>query len=926
LGTLSIVSWLVVALAATLVFFLALPLSLAHGADETFVTDYPVTIVVTDSSAPLTTASTTDGTIPLTLIGLALVLAGAAFLVMSALFRVRSRRALAGYDAGRSDDTNLLATQGSEDAARGTDSGSSFSSLRSLMHLFLAPILVLLVLAFLVPVPAQAAPASPLPVLFVERGSGRTVSTTFNLDTSALTDSRYVRLEAAITQPSSAGIALNLQSHRLSSADATVLDIRSAADIRPSGVYPLTLSARADRATPVGTYKLTMAIETVDKRTDVAVTGITPISRVYDGTDDIFYSGTPSLRGVLTGDKVVFNSLSFALDGKNEGARDIVVEGSLAGTDAFKYLFDPRVVDGSGAKVGVTISPKPVTITGITATKTYDGTATSAVPQFTGGTVNGVVAGETLAVNLAQASGIYFSKDVHAGQPMTGVTDVILVATLPALASNYQIAGPVQASGTITTRPVTITDIIAGKTYDGNTTSDPSQFSSGTVNGAATGEALGVDFTAASGSYASKDSEGGLPMTGVAGITLNATPPALTSNYQLTGQLTATGWIMPRALSFTGTLLVPAKPYDGWTTAPDESSITVVNPTSFSGLLASEGFTLSTQDITSVDAYPSAEGGNYALGYRGAPTLTAPTGGALASNYQLSMPLINGSITIPIQLTVTVTVANQLLYLNKYFENSYRVDWGDDSPLIDKPAGTTLHTYAERGTYTVAMIPYSYSEYSQWTFSSTNALALVARASTASATLRYVPPMHFFMTDAVSAPASFFAYFNSNGAITSINDGAGNFNTSAITTVSDRFFYSFNRNGALVLVPDDCFNTSAITTAGSDFFASFNQSGNLISLPPGSFNTSGVVTAGSRFFYNFNYLGSLDSVPDSFLWPSIASPSGSSNFWYSFNSATSIGGTTAQKMINGCPAPAIKAYTFSSNQPGYGTLASNWQG
>jgi hypothetical protein len=664
-------------------------------------------------------------------------------------------------------------------------------------------------------------------------------------------------------------------------------------------------------------------------RANITIAGITA-TKPYDGgtasAATQFSGGT--ISGAVAGETLAVNLTQASGIYLSRYVHADLPMASVAGitfTATSPALASNYQLTGQPAVAG-TVTAKNVTVTGITATKIYDGNDASDPSQFTGGTVSGAATGETLTVELGQTSGTYFSKDVHAGQPMTDLTDVVLVATLPALASNYQIAGPVQASGTITARPVTITDVTATKPYDGTTTSAPSQFSGGTVSGAATGEALGPDFSAASGSYASKDAQGGQPMTGVAGITLNATPPALASNYQLTGQLAAVGTIMPRALSFTGTLLAPTKPYDGATTAPAVSSITVVNPTSFSGLVGSEGFTLSTRDITSVDAYPSAEGGNYALSYRGAPTLTTPTGGALTSNYQLSVPTISASITFPIRLTVTTTAVNQILYLNKYFDNSYGVDWGDGSPPINKPAGTTSHTYAGLATYTVTLAPFVYSEYAQWTFSSTNVTALVPRTSTVSSvSVAYLPAMHFFMTGASTAPGYFFSHFNNYGAITSLP--AGSFNTSAITTAPARFFYQFNRHGFLTSLPAGSFNTSAITAAGSDFFSYFNYYGTITSLPAGSFNTSHIATAGDRFFSNFNYYGAITSVPASFLWPSIPSPTSSSNFWYSFNSNVKFGGsTTAQSIINGCPTPSFKAYTFSPNQPGFTSLPANWQG
>jgi hypothetical protein len=1254
-------------------------------------------------------------------------------------------------------------------------------------------LLILFVLVLMGSVPAQAALAPPLPTLTVDRASGVAASTTFDHSSSALTESRYVRLEAALTTPAPAGITLSLQSRTLAASDTAVLDVRDAADVRPSGVYALTLTVQANTSTPVGSYNLVVAVKTIDKRSTASVTGITPSSREYDGTNTASYSGSLSLSGVAAGDTVSLDNPALALDGKNAGRRDLVVTGSLTGSDAFKYLFDPVVVDGSGAQLATAITPKAVNIVGVTATKSYDGTNLSSPSQFSGGTVMGAITGEVLDVDLSQAAGSYASKDAHADLPLTGVTGIgltpglatlasnyrlvaqpvvlgsitertltvtditatkvydgttdsapsqfsggtisgaaigemlaldfsaasgsyatpdvhasrdmtgltgiTLVATPPALASNYRLAGQPSVSGSITARLVTVTgitatkpydgtassapsqfsggtifgalagetlsldlsaasatysssnvhtrrnmmdvadigliatppalasnyrfayepvvtgtviarsititgitatkpydgtasstpsqfsggtivgavagetltvrlrtasatyatrdvhtsramtglsgimlaatppafvfnyrlasqpvvlgsvtprtltatdimatkvydgttastpsqfsggvlsgvvagetlyldfaatspsyatsdvhqdlpmtgtsglrlvatppalasnyrlagqpavvgtitaravsiqgvtassktydgnaeasmvlslvtlqgvipgdsvaldssqasasfdtkdvgddktvsftgfslsgssaknysllaqpaattanitpaditisDITATKVYDGTTASTPSEFSGGTISGAVAGETLTLDISAASGSYASKDVQASAPMGQVTGISIEVTPPALVSNYRFATQFSVAGTILPRALSFTGTLGVPAKVYDGTTTAPAVSDIALTNPTSFSGLVGQEGFTLSIAGITALDPYPSPDGGNYALGYTGSAGLVAPTGGALQSNYQLSTPPVYGAITQPIRLTITTTANNQILYLNKYFANAYSVDWGDNSPKIDKPAGTTSHIYAQTGSYVVTLAPYQYSEYAQWTFSSTNTVALVPQAGNLSTiTLTTLPAMHYFMADATSAPAYFFATFNYYGALTSLP--AGSFDISSITTAPVRFFYQFNRYGSLTSLPAGSFNTSAITAVGSEFFAHFNPFGSLTSLPDGSFNTSSVVTAGDRFFDSFNYLGKLTTLPASFVWPKLSSPVGSYNFWYSFNSTTVLHEpTTAQSIINTCPTPAFKTYCFSVNQPGYPSLPSNWRG
>jgi hypothetical protein len=341
--------------------------------------------------------------------------------------------------------------------------------------------------------------------------------------------------------------------------------------------------------------------------------------------------------------------------------------------------------------------------------------------------------------------------------------------------------------------------------------------------------------------------------------------------------------VTPRPLSFTGSLTL-ARIYDG-TTAASLAAITVTDPSSFSGLVAGEGFTLSTSGITAVSPFPSPDAGSYALSYTGAPTLTAPLGAALASNYTLSTPVLTGTITdLAIKLQVTTTEASQTVELNKFFSNDCLVSWGDGTPTETKEPGITVYTYATPGSYTIRLSPTGPpSEYALWTFDPANYLPFVrATGTTASSVIiSSMPPMHYFLSDATTAPDYFFAYFNYGGAIASLP--AGSFDTSQITTAGDRFFSQFAEYSALTSLPAGSFNTSRITTAGERFFSSFVSTAKITSLPEGSFDTSALTTAGEDFFRTFNYIGKLTSLPaGSFNLSSLTTAP--NDFFYYFNS------------------------------------------
>jgi hypothetical protein len=373
----------------------------------------------------------------------------------------------------------------------------------------------------------------------------------------------------------------------------------------------------------------------------------------------------------------------------------------------------------------------------------------------------------------------------------------------------------------------------------------------------------------------------------MAGLSLSGADAA---NYNLIGTIpTLSATIAPAPLTFTGTALA-RKVYDpADRTGPPVSAITITTPSSFSGLIGSDSFTLSSVGVTAIGDF-STPGPCFgvALPYTGAFSLGSPTGGALASNYALSVTLL-GEEDDYIELKVVITAANQTVVLNEYFANAFAVDWGDGSS--EPVTGTITHPYAATGTYTIRLTSALYGQYQAWAFSASGYLPLISKPGTtaASVSVSYMPPMERFQPNASSAPDYFFTYFNSDGALSSLpagsfdissitaagdfffaafnSDGAlsslpaGSFNISSITSVGDFFFTRFNSRGSLSSLPVGSFDTSSITTAGDYFFATFNQDGHLVDLPAGSFDTSSITTAGESFFDSFNRNGPLASLP-----------------------------------------------------------------
>jgi hypothetical protein len=755
------------------------------------------------------------------------------------------------------------------------------------------------------------AAASPLPVLSlyatdevstgglaltVDRSTGE-AATTFEHDTTA-TQSRYISLKGAEEGRLPEGITLTLQSGALGTTDTTVLDIKTASDVVASGIYPLHLAVKAGRDTPQGTYRLTLEIVTTDKRTDLSVTGVGVAPREYDGTTDITVTGTPALRGVFTGDAVSLGAApAFALDGQGSGTHELTVQGSLSGIDAFKYILSPVVIDAAtGKPVTDTVTPRSVSITGVTAEgKTYDGSTTVSGFNADAATIQDVVAGDRLSIDSTDATAAFATKSAGADKTVNFEGFTFTGAD----AANYTLSVQPTATATITPSQLTLglgSLQATSKTYDGTTTAETTG-SYGALSGIISPDSVSVIGTLAA-DFDTKDA-GTNKAVILTGLSLAGDDAA---NYTLSALAELSASIDVQTLVFTGAMNV-FKAYDGTTAAPPQANITVASATSFAGMVQGEGFSLSATGIEGLTGFQGSAVGDYdqMSCTQGAPTLTDPTGGALASNYELEPFEFSGHIieVSAIALKVTTMESSQNLNLNKYFANGYSVDWGDGSAGESKADGTTLHPYTDPGTYTVVLTSSLSSEYARWTFMyGGNQPGLVPTADTTvdNVEVSYMPAMGYFMTDATTAP--------------------------------NHFFFDFNYQGALTSLPEGSFDTSNITTAtGENFFGRFNASGALTSLPEGSFIASNIATAGSYLFILFNTDGSLTSLPESFAWPTTFTATESNrHFFRAFNSPlTDTPDRTAQSIIEGLPTPTFDIDCFSSNWLGYDELADNWK-
>ena len=153
-----------------------------------------------------------------------------------------------------------------------------------------------------------------------------------------------------------------------------------AADLQASATaytVSYTYASRGNDASATGSSQLTVA------PLAVILTGL----GTYDGTTTA-ESNILTIANAVAGDTVDIASGSATLAGKDVGTEAITGVGTLTlgGAQASDYTL-------SGARGSVTITPRPITVTAMANTKTYDGTSTaSALPAVTPGSL---AAGDT---------------------------------------------------------------------------------------------------------------------------------------------------------------------------------------------------------------------------------------------------------------------------------------------------------------------------------------------------------------------------------------------------------------------------------------------------------------------------------------------------------------------------------------------------
>ena len=341
----------------------------------------------------------------------------------------------------------------------------------------------------------------------------------------------------------------------------------------------------------------------------VTISGVTiDATKVYDGNADAKITDIGTLTGVLDSDTVTIQTGTATYNDKNVGDNKTVTFSGFAleGADAANYTLTAQPDATSAA-----ITQREVTISGLSATKTYDGDDTAEKSEITGtAVIDNKVSDDYVSVNTDSMMGKFDSADAGENKTVT-ISGISLTGTD---AANYKLPETVTCAGKITQATGEGSVTLDGWTY-GETAKTPTVTS--TTNGT---DSVTYRYKLKS----ADDSPYTTDMPTNAGeYTVEATFPA-TNNYNavvVTNDFT----IAKKTLSMTAT--AQDKTYDGSATATVDATLNA------DGILSGDVVTLDTTGVTA--SFDSKDAGtDKSVTLTGNYTLT----GAAADNYTLTQP------------------------------------------------------------------------------------------------------------------------------------------------------------------------------------------------------------------------------------------------------------------------------------------------
>ena len=355
-------------------------------------------------------------------------------------------------------------------------------------------------------------------------------------------------------------------------------------------------------------------------------------TRQYDGTNTISYSAlTLDTTNVFAGDSVSLSSGTAQLTGTDVGTWEISSMGTIALSDSNYTL--------TGGTTSISITKKPITITGITASdKTYDGGLTATVDTSS---ASGWISGDQVGLSVTGA----FS-DAHVG---AGKTVTLTSSYSGADAGNYTITDQASTTATITaaTLTPTITNVGYSQVYDGDTTADitPTWSFSGLVSG---DSAATLTYTSKAYDDAHVAGASAITLSGLSIASITGSNSSAASDYTLaSSSASVNATITAATLTPTITNVGYSQVYDGDTTAD-------ITPTwSFSGFVSGDTDATLSASSKAYNDKDVADASAITLSGLSIASITGSNSSA-ASDYTLASSSVSVNATIA-KKTITVS-------------------------------------------------------------------------------------------------------------------------------------------------------------------------------------------------------------------------------------------------------------------------------
>ena len=294
----------------------------------------------------------------------------------------------------------------------------------------------------------------------------------------------------------------------------------------PADQYTVTYANNTNATT--ADSKATITVKSKDDALYAFDTSSAPLEFVIEKAP-VTINPVPAAAAITYGQTLNDSTLT----GGTAQAGETLVEGTFAWTNKttapqvsdsdstdFDVTFTPNNTNYSAAtcKVKLTVNPKPVTITGLSAgNKTYDGTTAATVTGTA--TIDGVLEADRANVSVTAGSAAFADANVGTGKTVS-FAGYSLTGTA---AGNYALsAQPASVTANIAKAPLTVTADSDAKTYDGA----PLAKGSYTYTKLGTGDSiLSVTVT---GSQTNAGSSGNVPS---AALIQNGAGADVTANY-----------------------------------------------------------------------------------------------------------------------------------------------------------------------------------------------------------------------------------------------------------------------------------------------------------------------------------------------------------------------------------------------------------